>query len=62
MRGAFIGDELLFNKTGIYDYTIKVSSDKARFYRVDRNIFALRFPKQVFSAMRKNFEFRDDHN
>mgnify|MGYP000960593413 FL=1 len=52
-RGAFIGEETLFNQHEHYEYTAKVISPRAVIYSIDRNIFEVRFPRMTFEGIRQ---------
>jgi CRP-like cAMP-binding protein len=54
--GYFVGEEILFNNDGIYNYTIKVLSISATFFRLEKQKLINKFSKSVLSDLKKIYE------
>jgi len=54
-KGTFFGDEVLFQKTHKYQYTVKVSSPRATIFTLQRSKFFLRFPSTAVLALKAIF-------
>jgi len=60
--GVFIGEEILFNKTNLYEYTAKVISSEAKVLAIDKNIFKTKFPHSVLYGLHKLFLNKTQQN
>ena len=61
-RGAFIGEETLFNQHERYEYTVKVLTQKAVVYSIDREVFLLRFPRMTFEGIKQSHLLRQTNH
>lgn len=50
--GVFFGEEILFKKDQIYDYTIRASSAEVVIYAIEKSKFLLRFPYMSIEGMK----------
>lgn len=57
-RGAFIAEETLFNNDEKCEYTVRVISPSAKFYSIERSVFAVRFPKMTQEKLQRNHLLR----
>ena len=60
-KGAFIGEETLFNSNKNYEYTVKVISPSATVYSIERSVFIARFPRMTFDSLKSNHIMRQQN-
>jgi len=56
--GVFFGDEILFNSTSQYEYTVKAASSKVVVLALDKVKFNVRFPQAVFDGLYNLYQKR----
>lgn len=59
-KGAFFGDESLFNGSSLYEYSVKVISPTATVYSIEKSAFFERFPRMTLEGMRANYQLREE--
>lgn len=57
MEGSFVGEEILFSGMGTYEFTIQASTN-TKVYMIEKGIFALRFPKEVYEGIKRLYEIK----
>ena len=60
--GVFIGEEILFNDTSEYEYSVKASSTQVRLLGIEKETFLEIMPEKVQNALRKLYKQKKEHN
>jgi len=60
--GVFLGEEILFNGTGEYEYTVKAGSTKVRLLELDKETFLKVIPERVQKSLRNLYNQKTKHN
>jgi CRP-like cAMP-binding protein len=54
--GSYLGEEILFNNDGAYNYTVKVLTVSATFFRIEKQKLLNKFPKHIMGDLKKIYE------
>jgi len=55
-RGNFIGEEILFTETNVYEYTTKVISNETSVLVVNKHIFLSKFPSEIRQVLVSSYK------
>ena len=59
--GTFIGEEIVYNGTGQYEFTVKAASSQVVAIEIDKSKFNVRFPKHAISGLKKVYQKKAQH-
>lgn len=61
-RGTFVGEEILFNEKEVYEYTVKVASEKVRLISFKKAKFTFRCPKLILMGLQSLYNTKKHRN
>ena len=59
--GTFLGEEIMFNESRRYEYSVKVTSANAKVLVINKKKFSLRFPKDVFLGVAEIYKQKKEN-
>ena len=61
-KGAFIGEEILFNSESKFEYNVKVTSPTAKFFSINKAAFLKKFPRDTIHLLKNLHEKKRQRN
>ena len=59
--GMFVGEEILFNSTGEYDFTVKAASPQVNVFAINKDSFTRVFPKAIQQSLQEVYLMKSKH-